>query len=187
MNKIVTNKATRMKTPYLSKMVEEDLVTERLKHDEKHLGDDWVNTEKEMCPKCEGFGKNPAFPEDPYCHACDGSGIWYILTYGVEDKKPFAYTDEYGVDFVKECCKADREAFADRRLSRKHLKTYGIMPYRLTKTLEMEFISRGYEPHEIKAGRFVKQIANIVAKEYPQFLVCALHQILNKGVMIWQF
>ncbi len=163
-------KPTRLNTPALAKMVKEDLVLERIKHDEKNLADDWENVEQETCPKCKGFGKNPDLPEDPFCYACDGSGIWYILTYGMSNKLPYSYTDEYGVDFVKEACKAEREAFAEAQLAGKIGNRYGIRPYMLTKTLEMEFLSRGYTPQELRQGPMTKEIANIVAREYPEFM-----------------
>ena len=163
---------TRMKTPGLSKVMADNAAKfrDRIKHDEQHLGDDWENEEVEYCPKCKGSGYNADYPEDPFCIACEGSGKWFVLYYGVSNGLPYAYTDEWGIDFIKEVCKADREAFAELQAAGKVGTKSMIRPFRLPKTLEMELQARGYTPAEIRNGESVKEIANLVAREYPDFM-----------------
>ena len=163
---------TRMATPAIKKLfvsTEEEFVKERMAHDEANLGEDWQNSEPNECNVCHGTGQaSPEFPDDPHCLGCDGTGIHFILTYGVEDGKPFAYTDEYGVDNMKKMCADYREAYRASQLAGKTPDM--IRPYILPKTLEMELQARGYLPHEIYSGKYVKEIANIVAREYPAFM-----------------
>ena len=163
---------TRLDTPALSKTMADNAekFRDRMKHDEEHLGDDWENVEVEPCPKCKGSGYNADEPDDPFCMACEGTGTWFRLYYGVSEGLPYAYTEEYGVDFIKEVCKADREAFAELQAAGKVGTRSMIRPYRLPKTLEMELQARGYVPAEIRSGEYVREIANLIAKEYPDFM-----------------
>ena len=158
---------TRMNTPNLVGLVSDQIEEEMALH-EKHLGDDWENTLAEPCPKCNGTGKNPEFPEDPFCYGCEGTGTWYILYYGMKDGHMFAYADEYGVDFIKEYCKDSREAYQQQQLTGKIPDA--IMPFVVPKVLEFELIGRGYHPEQFYSGKHMRQIANIIAREYPAFM-----------------
>ena len=157
---------TKLKTPALSKMFEDEYIT-RLKHDEKTLGDNWENFEDETCPKCNGTGINPEHPEDGFCIACEGTGIWYRLVYGMSGGEPYAYTWEWGIDFVKEAAKNYRMAHTEMQMAG---KTYTHMrPYLLPKTLEMELEARGLDART-KDQDMKKYIMGIVAREYPDFM-----------------
>ena len=53
---------TRLNTPNLHKMIvdiEDEEFIARMKHDEKTLGDDWINSDEEVCTKCAGTGRSP--------------------------------------------------------------------------------------------------------------------------------
>ena len=160
-------KGTRLKTPSYSLLMKE-YVNERIAEGERTLGEDWENFEDTPCDKCAGTGVSPD-PDDKFCYGCEGTGIWYRMYYGVSDGQPYAYTDEWGVDFLKEVCKADREAFLELQLAGKVGNRSMIRPFRLCKTLEMELLARGYNPAN-RTGENIRAIANIVAREYPDFM-----------------
>ena len=162
-------KPTRLNTPHLHKIldVEDAEFIERMKHDEKNLSENWENVEPEMCLKCSGTGRDPSAPEAVRCEGCEGTGTWYIMYYGVSDSLPYAYTDEYGIDFLKQTCKAYREAHTEMQL-RGETYTH-LRPYLLPKTLEMELMARGIDPHA-KTDKAKRHIANIIASEYPDFM-----------------
>ena len=160
-----------LNTPNISKMFESEgaqYERERMKHDEKHLGDDWENQDVEECTKCAGTGKlQLADGKFENCPGCEGTGTWFILYYGISDGTPYAYTDEWGIGFLKETCKTYREAHREMQLLG---KTYtNLRPYLLPKTLEMELLARGYDPHT-KSDEEKIRIANVVAREFPDFM-----------------
>lgn len=157
---------TKIKTPYLSKMFEDEYIT-RLKHDDKTLGDDWENFEDETCPKCEGVGVNPEHPKDGFCYGCEGTGVWYRLVYGMSSGVPYAYTWEWGVDFVKQACKDYRIAHAELQAAKK--TTDHMRPYLMPKTLEMELEARGLDARS-KDPDMKRMVMNTVAAEYPEFM-----------------
>ena len=163
---------TKLETPALSMAVTETFVKDYIKEQDRKLSENFTNYEDHPCEKCGGTGVSPD-PKDPFCIGCEGTGIWYRLVYGVEDGKPFAYTYEYGVDFVKEACKLYREAWAGHQLAGKVPEN--MRPFLLPKTLEMELEARGYTVRENVADpdahiMMKKAIMNVVAKEYPDFM-----------------
>ena len=162
---------TRLSTPALSKVLIEDQISDMYKeYEQEKITEGIIHTMDESCGKCGGFGKSPEFPEDPFCYACEGTGLHYRLYYGVQDGAPFAYTDEWGVDFLKQVCAAEREAFEEARLAGKIGSKAMVRPFRLPKTLEMELQARGYTIGDIRSGKKVAEIANIVASEWPDFM-----------------
>ena len=162
--------ATRLNTPAIAKLYEnadEQIIAEMIKHGEKTLGENWENYEHTHCEKCHGTGLAQPGSEDPHCVGCEGTGIWFTLYYGISDGVPYAYTEEYGIDFLKDTCKEYRSAHTQMQLSG---KTYtNLRPYLLPKTLEMELMARGYNPRSDDPEEKVA-IMNLVAQEYPDFM-----------------
>ena len=162
----IESTGTKLNTPALSKMFKDDFI-EQVKKDSDKVGTDWENWEDEVCTKCAGLGKNPEHPEDGFCLGCEGTGIWYRLVYGIQDKLPYAYTLEHGVEFVKEAAKNYRIAYAEQQATGK--VPDNIRPFILPKTLEMELEARGLTVRTSDPD-MKRYIFNLVAREYPDFM-----------------
>lgn len=162
--------ATRLNTPAITNMyknADKEMIEEMLRHGEKTLADNWENHEHTYCEKCHGTGEAQPGSGDDHCVACEGTGIWFTLYYGIEDGVPYAYTDEYGIDYMKEVCKEFRSAHRQMQLAGKTMTH--MRPYLLPKTLEMELLARGYNPRSDDDEEKIA-IMNLVAQEYPDFL-----------------
>lgn len=165
------NTGTKMDAPLFSRALADDHIAYRAAFDSKFdKGSNWKHAEDKECDKCHGTGHNPEFPGDAHCMGCEGTGTHIRLVYGVEDGKPFAYTYEFGIDYLKEVCKAEREAHRETQLAGKVGNLSMIRPFRLPKTLEMEMLHRGYDLNDMKKNRELRKAANIVAREFPHFM-----------------
>ena len=100
------------------------------------------------------------------------------MVIGCKSGQTYAYTIEFGMEAKKEYCKAMREAHAEAKLAGTHLKSSLMRPYALPKTIEMEMLARGYNLKEAEQNGQIKEIANVVAKEYPEFL-CTSYTTFN--------
>ena len=143
---------------------------ERSAWEAKNADRTWENYEDEPCMKCLGTGKNPQFPDDKHCFGCDGTGVHYRLIYGHTEGKAYAYIKENGLSTILEYTKAMREAHKETQSAGKMTEKVAIQPYALPKFLQMELQARGWSPDQFFDGRYIREIANIVAKEYPAFL-----------------
>ena len=163
---------TRFNTPMISKRAV-DVVTERMAHDEKNLLTlDWENDMASPCIKCNGTGKDLEFAhtDDPHCYNCEGTGVKYVEYYGISNGKPYRYLDEWGIDFLKLVCKDEREKFEAIQKAGKVGELKAIRPYYMPEVIKLEFMARGYEEEDFTDGKKIKEIANIMAREYPDFM-----------------
>lgn len=113
----------KLNTPHLSRLAP-DIVAERMAHDEKNLTTmDWENDVAHTCIKCNGTGTDLEFAhtDDPHCYNCEGTGTKFVEYYGMSNGKPYFYTDEWGIEFLKKVCKQEREDFEAIQLSLIHI------------------------------------------------------------------
>ncbi len=143
---------------------------DHLKESDERLASNWKKQHREICPKCVGTGNNVTDKDSSFCIACEGTGVWFTQTWGHEDGVAFAYIEENGLDFIREACKLHREAHACNQMAGIVGNKMGIQPFLCPKFLEMELTARGYTPKQFYSGEFAKEIAQIVANEYPDFL-----------------
>ena len=143
---------------------------ERSAWEAKNADRTWENYEDEVCPKCNGTKKDPALPEDPHCLACEGTGVHYRIIYGHTKGEAYAYIKENGLDLVVEYAKAMREAHKEIQDAGKVGEQVAIKPYVLPKFLQMELQARGWSPDQFFNGSYIREIANILVKEYPAFM-----------------
>ena len=158
----------KLNTPRMSELLENEYLAQMAEEDRTLLDNDWEHTEPHECSICNGTGLNIALGEP--CINCDETGIEYKMVYGVKGGHSYAYTIEYGMEAKKEYCKAMREAFADMQIAGKVGSKSMMMPFALPKTVEMEMLARGYDVKQAQRDGNLKEIANIVAREYPEFL-----------------
>ena len=163
-----TLSGVKLQTPRLSEMLENDYLAALAQEDATIFERDWEKEEPSECPMCNGCGHNIELGE--VCVNCDGTGTEYKMVYGVKGGQSFAYTIEYGMEAKKEYCKAMREAYLDMQIAGKNTSKAMMMPYALPKTIEMEFMARGFDVRTAQKEGNIREIANIVAREYPEFM-----------------
>ena len=163
-----TLSGVKLQTPRMSELLENDYIAELAKEDDTVYTRNWEKEEPSECPICNGCGHNIELGE--VCVNCDGTGVEYKMVYGVDKGAAYAYTVEYGMNAKREYCKAMREAYAELQISGKHLNKSMMMPYALPKTIEMEMMARGYDVRNAQKNGESREIANIIAREYPDFM-----------------
>lgn len=171
MAKGVTLGGLKMPTPHLDTLMADEFVQWQMAKDlEKTYDNDWEAADASVCPKCDGAKINPRHPEDGFCLNCDGTGIEFIVYYGVKNKQSYSYTVEYGIEFKKEYCKAMREAFEDQQRAGKVGELSMIQPYALPKTIEMEMKARGFDLDEYRKNNELEEVAEYVAEHFPEYM-----------------
>ncbi len=158
----------KLNTPSLSKMVVEDLVKTAVEDDNKKMDSNFRERMSYPCGVCKASGIDP--DEKVPCFACEGTGKDYEIVYGIEDGVMVAHTEQYGLDFFKEYCKACREAEADMTLTNR-ANRFMVRAYSLPAVIDMELQARGFTPQEIRGGSGEsKKIAKVIQKEWPELM-----------------
>ena len=164
-----TIQGVEMSTPEFSRVMAEGFVADYMRKEDQLLYEqDWERWEPTVCTACNGTKKRPDLGED-CCHNCDSTGAEHVLFFGMKGGQSYAYTKEFGMKAKLEFCKAMRESFQEVQDAGKVSNLSLVRPYALPKTIEMELMARGLNVND-KSEANVRQIANIVAKDYPQFL-----------------
>ena len=161
----VKKKAQKMNMPHLASLVENGAL-EMAKAGEASLSEDWdAEPKKHKCDKCKGSGFD--YKDGIPCIACDGSGIEYMVHYGVSDGKAYAYISQYGLDAIKEYCKACREAEVDKIRANASM----ISPFALPAFARVDMIAEGIPVDEmLHDGKLIRELANMVYARYPEFM-----------------
>lgn len=154
----VKKQGKKMATPHLKSLVKEA----GDKYDDPTV--DWKATpDIHQCGVCNGSGFD--YKDGIQCIGCDGSGIDYELHYGVEGGKCYAYVVQYGLDALIEYCKACREAEVEKiRVNAPILNVLALPAY-----ARIDMIAEGIPVDEM-VNRGDRELLNLVAERYPQFL-----------------
>ena len=156
----IKKEGEKLNTPNLTKAITNDLI-DKAKLD-KSLGDNWKATpEITKCGVCKGSGYD--HEDGVVCMGCDGSGNDFELHYGCEDGKWYAYIIQYGLDGLKEYCKARREAEVDH--IRRGQPMLGACAF--PKFVQMELSAGGMSPEEMQNPENTRKIVNYISKNYP--------------------
>ena len=164
----IKKEGKKMATPNLSSIVKNGAM-DMMKAGSDGLEEDWSASPDIMkCGACKGTGFD--FEDGVPCIGCDGSGKDYEIHYGVKDGAAYAYVVQYGHDAIIEYCKACREAEVDNlRVNAAMLRAF-VLP----QAIRMDLIAAGWPVDEMVNSGNNRELANHIAKSYPEYLTTNL-------------
>ena len=126
--------------------------------------EDWKATPiVEPCNVCKGTKIDPN--DLTICMACDGTGKHYEIHYGVQDGEGFAYVTQYGLDALKEYCKACRESEVESvRASKPMIEVFSMPAF-----IRIDWMAEGIPVDDLMyTDQGIRYLANLMVERYGQ-------------------
>lgn len=138
--------------------------------EDKGLTHNWENKEVKNCKVCWDPHRDRSTGKDPdtfgNCIACDGTGVDYYVSYGVEDGKAYAKIVQNGMsaflDFCRDCRSEETKMKAEQM---------GKVAFSIPNGVRLELIAQGYPVEEWEKSDFgMRSMAKAVQRHFPYFM-----------------